>query len=519
MKKVLNLSLRPRVAFSDKALKSVVAAKLRIRLSEIKKINIKKRSIDARKHKVIVHLSLEAILGKIPVSPSEYIPPYKNVSGRSEVLIIGTGPAGLFAALRLIELGKKPILFERGVDIHKRKIDIAKLVREKRIDGDSNYCFGEGGAGTFSDGKLYTRSKKRGDVDKILRVLHYHGAQEEILFDAHPHIGSDRLPSVIENIRKSIINHGGEIRFECRLTDLVFSSGKLKEAVLQTGERIPVRELILATGHSARDIYELLSQKGILLEEKSFALGVRVEHPQELINSIQYHHDDQIAYLPSAEYRLSTRIEGRGVYSFCMCPGGYIIPSMTSENEIVVNGMSSSERNTPFANSGIVVEIGPGDWRKLEAGKKLSGLNFQMELERKAFEESGSQVMAPAQRLVDFLEGRFSGSLPANSYLAGLVSSPMHEWLPEIIRNPLKHAFLDFDKKMKGFLSKDALITGVESRTSSPVRIPRDPQTLAHLQISNLFPCGEGAGYSGGIISSAVDGERCAEAVFQKARL
>ena len=516
MNKILNLSLRPRVAFSDKALKSVVAAKLRIRLSEIKKLHIQKRSIDARKHKVIVHMSLEAILGNIPASSSEYIPHYKNVSGRSEVLIVGTGPAGLFAALRLIELGMKPILIERGMDIHKRKKDVAKLVREKKIDGDSNYCFGEGGAGTFSDGKLYTRSKKRGDVNNILRVLHFHGAQEEILFDAHPHIGSDRLPSVIENIRKSILDHGGEIRFGCRLTNLIFSSGKVKEAVLQTGERISVRELIMATGHSARDIYKLLSQKGILLEEKSFALGVRVEHPQVLINSIQYHNDDQMAYLPSAEYKLRTRIEGRGVYSFCMCPGGYIIPSMTSENEIVVNGMSSSERNTPFANSGIVVEIGPGDWRKLEAGKKLSGLNFQMELERKAFEESGSQVMAPAQRLVDFLEGRFSGSLPANSYLAGLVSSPMHEWLPKIIQDPLKQAFLNFGQKMKGFLTNEAIITGVESRTSSPVRIPRDPQTLAHSQISNLFPCGEGAGYSGGIISSAVDGVRCAEAVFQK---
>ncbi|MEA1896247.1 MAG: FAD-dependent oxidoreductase [Bacteroidota bacterium] len=519
MNKILNLSLRPRVAFSDKALKSVVASKLRISPSEIRKLNIQKRSIDARKHKVIVHLSLEAVFGKVPVSPSEFFPPYKNVSGSSEVLIIGTGPAGLFAALRLIELGMKPILIERGVDIHERKMDIAKLVREKKIDGDSNYCFGEGGAGTFSDGKLYTRSKKRGDVDKILRVLHFHGAQEEILFDAHPHIGSDRLPSVIENIRKSIIDHGGEIRFGCRLTDMVLSSGKIKEAVLQTGERIPVRELILATGHSARDIYLLLSQKGILLEEKSFALGVRVEHPQELINSIQYHNDDQMAYLPSAEYRLSTRVEGRGVYSFCMCPGGYIIPSMTSENEMVVNGMSSSGRNTPFANSGIVVEIGPGDWGRSEAGKKLHGLNFQMELERKAFEESGSQVMAPAQRLGDFLEGRFSGSLPANSYLAGLVSSPMHEWLPGIIQNPLKHAFLDFGKKMKGFLTKDAIITGLESRTSSPVRIPRDPQTLAHLQVNNLFPCGEGAGYSGGIVSSAIDGVRCAEAVFNKSRL
>jgi len=518
MKKSLILSLRPREGFSDKALISAMARKLRLKSSEIKKINIKKRSIDARKHKVIVHLSLEAILGEEPARYTEFNPGYKNVSGSPEVLIVGTGPAGLFAALRLIELGLKPILIDRGPDVHRRKKDIANLIREKRINEDSNYCFGEGGAGTFSDGKLYTRSKKRGNIEEILKVLHFHGAQEEILFDAHPHIGSDRLPSVIENIRKTIHDHGGEIRFGCRLTDLVLLSGKVKEAVIQTGERIPVNELILATGHSARDIYKLMSEKGLLLEDKSFAMGVRVEHPQELINSIQYHNDNQMDYLPPAEYRLSTRVEGRGVYSFCMCPGGYIIPAMTSENEAVVNGMSSSGRNTAFANSGIVVEIGPGDFGESEAGNKLQGMNFQMNLERKAFDQSGSQVMVPAQRLVDFLEGRFSGSLPANSYLAGLVSSPLHEWLPEIIKDPLKQAFMDFDKKMKGFISNEAIITGVESRTSSPVRIPRHSQTLSHPQLSNLFPCGEGAGYSGGIISSAVDGVRCAEAVFKKVR-
>ena len=515
MKKELKLSVRPKAASSGEALKQVVANRLGVKKFRIKDTHIRKKSIDARKKKVIVHIELEAYVDHLPKKTEPFQPDYKQVDSSRDIVIVGSGPAGLFAALRLIELGYRPHILERGNEVSIRKRDIASLVKDHTLNVESNYCFGEGGAGTFSDGKLYTRSKKRGDIRKILDVLNLHGATEKILYEAHPHIGSDKLPAVIRQIRKTITDHGGTVSFATKVIDLISSGGKVKGVLIQGGEKIHSGGVILATGHSARDVYGMLIRNGLNLEPKPFAMGVRVEHPQSLINTIQYHDDPQMSFLPSAEYRLTSQVEGRGVFSFCMCPGGFIIPSMTGNEELVVNGMSPSHRNTEFANSGIVVEIRPEDVLLRSGDKALRGLSFQKELERKAYEASGSFAKAPAQRLADFINGHFSASLPPNSYLSGLISSPMHEWLPEIIGEKLKAGFLQFGKRMKGYVTNEAVIVGVESRTSSPVRIPRDPQTLSHSQLNGLFPCGEGAGYSGGIVSSAVDGERCAEAAVR----
>ncbi|MCU0454779.1 MAG: FAD-dependent monooxygenase [Bacteroidales bacterium] len=509
----VNLSLDPETAADQLSVRKLCAAAAKIDLSAISGVRIVKRSVDARQKKIKVNLSAEVFSGDEkqvdPIRPFEL----RDVTNRKEAIIAGAGPAGLFAALRLIELGIRPVIIERGKDVSSRKRDIARISREHVVDPDSNYCFGEGGAGTFSDGKLYTRSKKRGDNTRVLELLHLHGANENILYEAHPHLGTDKLPGIISNIRKSILDAGGLILFEKRITGILTDNNSIKGVLLAGGEKIISPCLILATGHSARDIYEICRSGRIDMEMKSFAMGVRIEHPQELIDTIQYHGNRRGNYLPAAAYSLVRQVDGRGVYSFCMCPGGFIVPSATSQEEVVVNGMSPSGRNSPYANSGIVVEIRPEDLLKYSQSGILAGLEFQKELEHLAGENGGRTQRAPAQRLTDFVEGRISASLPKSSYFPGITSSLLHEWLPASIARRLQEGFRQFGTMMKGFLTNEAVILGVESRTSSPVRITRNPDTMEHVTVGGLFPCGEGSGYAGGIVSSAVDGMRAAEAV------
>jgi hypothetical protein len=443
---------------------------------------------------------------------------YGNVSGAEPVIIAGTGPAGLFCALRLIELGVKPILLERGKDVQTRRRDIAAINKVHIVDVDSNYCFGEGGAGTYSDGKLYTRSNKRGDVDRILQILIQHGARQDIRYDAHPHIGTNKLPPLIASIRSTILQAGGEIHFGQRVTDLLLGDNEVKGVVTQSGDQFPGLAVVLATGHSARDVYHLLNQKGILLEAKPFAIGLRVEHSQELIDRIQYHcQGSRGEALPAAAYSVvhQAMVQGRqrGVFSFCMCPGGFIVPAATAPGEVVVNGMSPSRRDSPFANSGIVVSVDEQDIGAFTSHGVLGNMLFQAHIEQLACEQAGNTQSAPAQRLVDFVEGKGSSSLPQTSYQPGVTSVRLDEMLPTFLAQSLKQGFRSFGKKMKGYLTNEAIVLGVESRTSSPVRIPRDRDTCEHPQIKGLIPCGEGAGYAGGIVSAAMDGERCAEAV------
>ncbi len=513
MKKIINLSLSPKRASDEKYYKHDAAEFLHADEREITAVKILKKSIDARKKFVKINLRLEIWLSE-PAKEEKFILKLQNVSAKPEVIIAGAGPAGLFAALKLIEKGLKPVIFERGKDVKERKKDIQALNTNKGVNPDSNYCFGEGGAGTFSDGKLYTRSKKRGDVTRILNILKLHGAAENILSDAHPHIGTNKLPGIIVKIRETIKNAGGEIYFNTRITDFIVENEEVKGVVTQNGEKVYGKAVILATGHSARDIYEMMHKKDILLEEKSFAMGVRVEHPQGLIDGIQYSCKIRGDYLPAAAYSLVSQVRGRGVYSFCMCPGGFIVPAVTGKEEIVVNGMSPSRRNSKFANSGMVVEIRTEDFPEKEKYGVLAGLKFQQQLEKLAFQNGGRGLVAPAQRLHDFVNGKISASLPETSYHPGIISSPLHFWLPENIGTRLRKGFKIFGKKMRGYLTNEAVVLGVESRTSSPVRIPRDKKTLQHPQIKNLYPCGEGAGYAGGIISAALDGERCAEMIF-----
>jgi hypothetical protein len=432
------------------------------------------------------------------------------------ILIVGAGPAGLFAALRLIELGLCPVIIERGRDVSARKKDIAMISREQIVDPDSNYCFGEGGAGTYSDGKLYTRSKKKGDNTRVLELLCFHGANENIMYEAHPHLGTDKLPGIITEIRKSIVEAGGQFMLEKKVTDFLIDGDSIKGVVTSDNEQFISPYVILATGHSARDIYDICKIRGVELEMKAFAIGVRVEHPQELIDKIQYHGNSRGEFLPASSYNLAKQIDGRGVYSFCMCPGGFIVPSATSQEEVVVNGMSPSGRNSPYANSGIVVEIKPEDLTKYSAFGEMAGIEFQKELEREAWKNGGHTQRAPAQRLADFVAGENSASLPKVSYFPGVTSSPLHNWLPKAIGRRLRDGFRLFGQVMSGYLTNDAVVLAVESRTSSPVRIPRDPEKLHHIRISGLYPCGEGSGYAGGIISSAVDGMRAAEAIARK---
>ncbi|WP_047548063.1 NAD(P)/FAD-dependent oxidoreductase [Psychroserpens sp. Hel_I_66] len=487
---------------------------LHVKMEDISAVKVLRKSIDARKKTIILNYKVEVFINEQPAENSEYKFDYKDVSDAKPIHIIGFGPAGMWAALRCIELGFKPIVLERGKNVQDRRRDLKAINQDHFVNEDSNYCFGEGGAGTYSDGKLYTRSLKRGDVRKIFENLVFHGATDQILVDAHPHIGTNKLPKVVKNIRETILKFGGEIHFETRVADFNIKNKTIKSLTLQNGNEIDVQKVILATGHSARDIYYLLNDKNIKLQAKSFAMGVRVEHPQQIIDGIQYHckGEQRDELLPAASYSLVNQINDRGVYSFCMCPGGFIVPAATANGEVVVNGMSPSKRNNEFANSGIVVEINAEkDLYKYEQYGELKGLEFQKDLERLAFTAGGRTQTAPAQRLTDFVEGKLSVNLNPTSYQPGLNSAPMHSLLPKLIGSSLRKGFKAFGEKMHGYYTSEANIIGVESRTSSPVNIPRN-EHLAHPEITNLFPCGEGGGYAGGIISAAMDGERCAEA-------
>jgi uncharacterized FAD-dependent dehydrogenase len=471
-----------------------------------------RRSLDARGKDILFRYKVEATR-KDELPTERYVGfQERNVASSKEVIIVGAGPAGVFAALKLIELGLKPIILERGKDVHERKKDLVAVNRFGQVDPDSNYCFGEGGAGTYSDGKLYTRSVKRGNVYEVLSRLVDAGADNSIMIDAHPHLGTDRLSGIMENIRKRIIDCGGEYHFNTRVEDIITEGGKVKGVVVADGRKFLSDRVILATGHSARDIYRLFARKEWHLEVKGFALGVRVEHPQSLINQVQYHGKYQ-PYMPAAEYSLVAQIENRGVFSFCMCPGGILVPAATEQGQTVLNGMSNSARNSKWANSGIVVSIEPGDFPEFEKHGVLSLMEFQASMEELMFNFASDGLKAPSQRVTDFLKNRLSTSLPATSYNPGVIKAPLHELLPSHIASRMKQAFYIFDKKMKGFVSEDAMMLGVESRTSSPVRITRDSETMEHLSIKGLVPCGEGAGYAGGIVSSAIDGINAALSV------
>ena len=517
MHKEFQLILTPEEAAKEELFRKKVAEKMEVELSRISLIRIQRKSIDSRSTFPKINIAVEVFWDEKAPEKHEVHLNYQFVGNKLPVIVVGAGPAGLFASLKLLELGIKPILIDRGKEARLRKLDIAQINRNNGLNPESNYCFGEGGAGTFSDGKLYTRSKKKGNVQQILDTFYFHGADESVLYEAHPHIGSDNLPLIVENLRKTILSHGGEVHFEKKVTELVIDNDQLKGCKTSDGTIFEANALILATGHSAHDIFEMLHSQGIELESKGFAMGVRVEHSQELIDSIQYHSRRQNKYLPSATYSLVEQVDGRGVYSFCMCPGGHIVPAGTLPDSIVVNGMSASKRNSPYANSGIVVEIRPEDIpEEFQQYGVLAGLKFQNYVETLAYRNNGGKgFMAPAQRLSDFVKGRLSADLPDCSYLPGIISSPLHFWLPDIISKRLKEAFVRFDRKMRGFLTNDAVILGVESRSSSPLRIPRDPETLQHSSIKGLFPSGEGSGYSGGITSSAIDGENSAMKVAE----
>jgi uncharacterized FAD-dependent dehydrogenase len=516
MRKQVQLNLSPADASDETRLRRSAASAAGLRPEEVTSLRISKRSVDARKKNIRVNITVEVSTGD--ESTGSDIAPFqaKNVKNSPEVIIAGAGPAGLFAALRLIELGFRPVILERGRDVSSRKRDIAKISREHIVDPDSNYCFGEGGAGTYSDGKLYTRSKKRGDNSRVLELLVFHGANENILYESHPHLGTDKLPGIISRIRNSILECGGDVIFETKVTDLIIEGNSVRGVITSGNVRYSSPYLILSTGHSSRDIYEILLSHRISMEMKSFAVGVRVEHPQELIDRIQYHGNTRGEYLPAASYSLVRQVDGRGVYSFCMCPGGFIVPSATLQEEVVVNGMSPSGRNSPYANSGIVVEIRPDDLGDYSSAGILAGIRFQEDLEKRAWINGGSTQSAPAQRLTDFVSGKSSSTLPKSSYFPGITSSPIDKWLPEMTGKRLQEGFRQFGAIMKGYLTGDAVILGVESRTSSPVRITRNPDTMEHISISGLYPCGEGSGYAGGIVSSAVDGIRAAEAINAK---
>lgn len=509
------LRLPPFLAFDQEKLMAYVAREMSIDLRTISAVRILKRSIDARHNPVYVNLTIRIFVGED--APNEFFTPipYHEVSDKPSVLVVGEGPAGLFASLRLIELGIRPIIIERGKNVRSRKLDIAAISHTHRVNPESNYCFGEGGAGAYSDGKLYTRSKKRGCVDKILNVLCQHGAPSQILSDAHPHIGTDKLPLVIENIRSTIIRCGGEVHHQEKMVGLTIKGNNclgIETENLANGRQLSYTgPVILATGHSARDVYRHLAQRGVELQPKGIAVGVRLEHPSELIDRIQYHScDGRGKYLPAAEYSFVTQIQNRGVYSFCMCPGGFVIPSATDKEQIVVNGMSPSNRGGKWSNSGMVVEVRPDD---VEGDDALKLMRYQENIERTCWQQAHGTQKAPAQRMSDFVNGKMSFDLPKSSYSPGLTLSPLHLWMPAPIVTRLQQGFKVFGAKSKGFLTNDASCIAVETRTSSPVRILRDNTSLSHIRIKGLYPCGEGAGYAGGIVSAAIDGERCAESL------
>ena len=533
------LRILPEIATNEQRLKEYLSKDKGLNLKEITATRILKRSIDARQRTIFVNLKVRVYINEMPGDDEYQRTDYPNVEGKPQVIVVGAGPGGLFAALRLIESGLRPIVVERGKDVRERKKDLAQISREHTVNPESNYSFGEGGAGAYSDGKLYTRSKKRGSVDKILNVFCQHGASTAILADAHPHIGTDKLPRVIENMRNTILECGGEVHFETRMDALIIADNEVKGIETNTGKTF-LGPVILATGHSARDVYRWLAANGVKIEAKGIAVGVRLEHPALLIDQIQYHNKNgRGKYLPAAEYSFVTQVEGRGVYSFCMCPGGFIVPAASGPEQVVVNGMSPSNRGSRWSNSGMVVEIQPEDIMDGErlltvngerstmdderlavngeggCAPELAVLRFQEELERQCWLQGGMRQIAPAQRMVDFTRKKLSYDLPESSYSPGLVSSPLHFWMPEFISKRLSFGFQQFGKMSHGFLTNEAVMIGMETRTSSPVRIIRDNETLQHVTVRGLFPCGEGAGYAGGIVSAAVDGERCAEAVAQ----
>lgn len=508
------IRLLPQQAAAESTIKEFVSREKGIDARTIKHVRVLKRSIDARQRTIFVNLKVRVYINEEPQDEAFSRVEYGDVSSARHVIVVGEGPAGLFASLRLIELGLKPIVLERGKDVHERKKDLSLITKTQRVDGESNYCFGEGGAGAYSDGKLYTRSKKRGSTEKILNVFCQHGASPSILSDAHPHIGTDRLPRVIENMRNTILQCGGEVHFQTKMMRLIIDRDTVVgvEAVhLPTGEEKTFRgQVILATGHSARDVYRYLAEAKIEIEPKAIAVGVRLEHPSALIDQIQYHNKEgRGKYLPAAEYSFTTQADGRGVYSFCMCPGGFVIPAATDDEQIVVNGMSPSNRGTKWSNSGMVVEVRVEDVASEES--PLSMMNFQEQIERDCWQQGNRRQTAPAQRMTDFVNGKLSYDLPKSSYAPGLISSPLHFWLPSVVGQRLQQGLRKFGQMSHGFLTNEAVLIAVETRTSSPVRILRDSETLQHVRLHGLFPCGEGAGYAGGIVSAGVDGERCAE--------
>ena len=509
--KEINISVPLETAENETLLRQAAARAVGCPKQAISNLQLLRRSIDARRGTPLLQLRLQVYTGDESPPPLPVFN-YQNVVGKPPVIIVGAGPAGLFAALKLLEKGLKPIILERGKSVKERKYDIAKLTREHLVNPNSNWCFGEGGAGTYSDGKLYTRSNKRGNIGHILQQLVLHGAHSDILVDAHAHIGTDQLPHIIANIRETITTHGGEYYFDTQVSNLIVKNDEVSGVKTVDGTSYEGIAVILATGHSARDIYELFDRQAWALEAKPFAMGVRVEHPQSLINHIQYHgyKGALVSKLPAATYNLVTQVNGRGVFSFCMCPGGIIVPAATAAGEVVVNGMSNSQRNSPYANAGIVVQINPTDYAGNSA---LAGLHFQQAIERSMFVAANNSQRAPAQRMIDFVNKKAATSVVKTSYLSGVTATPLHELLPDFISDSLRQAFRDFDKKMYGYLSAEAMLVAVESRTSSPVRIPRNSATLEHIQLKRLYPCGEGAGYAGGITSSAIDGANCAEKI------
>lgn len=512
------IRILPEQAANEEGIKRYLAKEKGLDARTLNKVCVLKRSIDARQRTIFVNLKVRAYINEMPQDDQYVHTEYPDVSSRPRVIVVGEGPGGLFASLRLIELGYRPVVLERGKDVRERKKDLSNITKTQKVDSESNYCFGEGGAGAYSDGKLYTRSKKRGSVDKILNVFCQHGANTNILADAHPHIGTDKLPRVIENMRNTIINCGGEVHFQTRMTRFILEGDRVigVEAVnLVTGAEENYRgPVILATGHSARDVYRYLASSKIEIEAKGIAVGVRLEHPSQLIDQIQYHNrNGRGKYLPAAEYSFVTQVDGRGVYSFCMCPGGFVIPAATGPEQLVVNGMSPSNRGTAWSNSGMVVETHPEDVVQSEEELKdpLSMMYFQERVEKLCWQQANMKQTAPAQRMADFVNNRLSYDLPKSSYAPGIISSPLHFWMPSFVSKRLQEGFKTFGKNAHGFLTNEATLIAMETRTSSPVRIVRDRDTLMHVRIQGLFPCGEGAGYAGGIVSAGVDGERCAE--------